>query len=503
MPGLSKLIFARRKVNLTLVLVLLGVVSIALSIRLVQPINDKSIGEIDVYYWALRTQEYLHRGWSGIGTSLWVTPVVMGNLHRLVGGTLYDLFLWTGVFISGIFPPIGVYLLTKEISSSRIAGIFGALSIAVNPIILYRSVFTVSETLAYVLIPWTLFFAVRLVKTKKLSMFFATGAGVIVAMQTHDSSKLLVLPAAISVVYFFWTTRKKKSTWVVFTLTVLVGGWLLVHDPSIIAGLRFFLLPSNSGNSAFGKYPPVTYNTYVAVGLGALSLFSIVGFFVWLIQGSRQRWVAIVLIAFILPVLYYQQIQPRISESTIVPFRLTPYLSFAAAPLFGVAVAGWLRAARAKRRLRVAVIFVAMVIIISQISLPNYSLAYVTGEAEQKSLLHLPVTQRDYLIVQTSMIGMTSLATNTNESNYYGDLTDRIFGAQSGQAVRQRLQAFMADYPTRPTGVLISKWKMTNRDPYYGWFDLLVNPNLNIAAWRASGLPIRYEDDNILIFDII
>ncbi|MBI5466930.1 MAG: hypothetical protein HY975_01810, partial [Candidatus Kerfeldbacteria bacterium] len=108
------------------IVTLLAVIGIGLVVRLAQPLRDSSIGEIDVFFWGLRTQEFLLHGWSGIGTPLWVTPVIMGVLHRLVGGNLYDLFLWAGPFISGIIPVVGIYFLTYELSRSKIAGVVAA-----------------------------------------------------------------------------------------------------------------------------------------------------------------------------------------------------------------------------------------------------------------------------------------------------------------------------------------------------------------------------------------
>ncbi len=481
---------------------LVAIIGLALAVRLPQPIHDPSIGEIDVYFWALRTQEFLLHGWSGIGTSLWVTPVVMGGIHQVIGGSLYNTFLWTGSFLTAVFPPIGIYLLTKELANSKIAGLFGALAIAINPVILYRSVFTVSETFAYVIIPWSLFFAVRLVRTRSRKAFFAMVISVLLAMQTHDSSKLLVLPALFAVLSYFWSTRKQRSTWIIVGLSVIGALGLLVYDKTIIAGLKFFLWPNNAGNSAFGKFPPVPLSDYLNVSTAVFSAFALAGFLFWLLRKRTNRRAIVVIVTFLLPILFFQQIQPRISDSTIVPFRLTPYLAFLAAPFFGIAIAGWLRLVRRSNRLAVPVLSVGFLLIVAQIGFAKYPLPYVTGMEEQQSLLMLPITRQDLLITQTSMIGMTGVATKTSEANYYGDLTDRVLGAQTGSDARERLKSFIAENVTQPTGVLISKWKIVNRDPKFGWWDSLVNPSLRLDAWRSSGLPIRFEDANIIIFDI-
>lgn len=495
-------IFRMTREKYLTVAAMVGVISLGLVVRLVMPITDKSIGEIDVYFWALRTQEYLLQGWAGIGTSFWVVPVVMGNLHRLIGGTLYDLFLWSGSFISGVLPPIATYLLTKEITRSKVASVLAALAMAINPLILYRSVFTVSETFAYVLIPWTLYFAVLLIRKKSYVYYLVLVAVLLLAMQTHDSAKLLVLPVGLSTLYYFWSQKKEKSTWLMIILTLIGGSVLLLKDKSIISGIRFFLWPTNTGNTAFGKYLPLTYEEYFGVAAGLLSIFSIAGVLFSLFWKRIKIIKIAILLTFIIPILYYQQIQPRISDSTIVPFRLTVYLVFIAAPLLGVAISGWLHVAHDNRKTRYTVILFSLLFVIIQISPAKYPLSYVTGMEEQKSLVKLPVTSQDYLITQTSMIGMTSVATKTNESNYFGDTSNQIFRAQNVKDIHRELDNFIVAGNKRPTGVLISKWKIVNRDPYYGWWDSLVNPTLNIQIWKNTGWPIRYEDANILILNL-
>ncbi|HLA26221.1 MAG TPA: glycosyltransferase family 39 protein, partial [Patescibacteria group bacterium] len=163
-----------------------AVIVLALALRLYMPINDKSIGEIDVYFWGIRTQQLESFGANNAGTSLWVFPLFMAIIHNIFGGSLYDIFLWTGPIFSAIVPTIFIYFLTKEVSSSRMAGVFAGLIYAVSPLVFYRGVFTVSETLAYALIPLNLFLAIRLYKKKNLVTFLGLLLALFLAYNEHD-----------------------------------------------------------------------------------------------------------------------------------------------------------------------------------------------------------------------------------------------------------------------------------------------------------------------------
>jgi len=490
------------KANIFVFACLFLIIFLAILVRVQQPIAHPDIGEIDVYYWALRTQEFELNGFHGIGTILWLTPVVMRTLHWIIGGDLYNLFLWTGSIISGVFPVVAIYLLSKELTNSKISGLIGALVYGINPTVFYRSVFTVSETFAYIFIPCVLYLSVRLIRKKSLGAYLLMVVMFFLAINTHDSSKLLFLPVLFGSVVFFWSTRKKISTKLVLVITVIAGIVLLIHNPSILAGIKFFLSPSNNGNAAFGDYNSLNISEYVNIFPILFTVFSGFGLLVG-IWFQKKVWMPVVLVLlFGLPIIFYQQILPRFFDSTIVPTRLTPYLVFIVAPFFALSVYGWIRLTHKMRRLQIAGLAMGIIIILSHISFANFPLSYITSKAEQASLKKIPLSHQDYVIAQTGMIGMTSVATKTNESNYYGDSTDKIFGATSAEDLKNRIKEFKSETKSSPTGILISKWKLANRDPNYGWWDSLVNPSINIKVFRSTDLPVRFEDNNILLFDV-
>lgn len=481
---------------------LIFVIALAIIVRIQQPVHHPGIGEIDVYYWALRTQELELQGFQGVGTPLWFTPVFMSILHRMTSVDFYSLFLWAGTFISAIFPTVAVYLLSKELTQSKIAGLFGALLYSLTSILFYRSVFTVSETFAYTFIPWVLYLSIHLAKKRSLLVYIVLMVSFFFSLSTHDSSKLLYLPVFFGSLVFFWTTRKQRTTQIAFIISIAAGVLFLIRNPEIIGGIKFFLSPSSTGNAAFGNYDALHYTAYTSIAPIFFTGFALFGFFaaLWF---HRRAWASVVQLSmFALPIIFYQQVLPRISDATIVPTRLTPYLTFIIAPFLALAVLGWLRLTRGSRQLQIVALSVVLIFILTRVSVADFPLSYITSPAEQASLLKLPITHHDYLIAQTGMIGMTALATKTNESNYYGDSTDRIFGATSAQDVRLRLRKFTADSGNPPTGILISKWKLTHRDPYYGWWDSLVNPSLNVDIFRSANFPVRFEDENILLIDI-
>ncbi len=478
------------------------IVGLALVVRLHQPITHKNIGEIDVFYWALRTQQFELHGFHAIGTNFWVLPVVMATLHRIIGGQLYDLFLWGGSIISSILPTLAIFWLTKEVARSRIAGLVGALAYAVLPIVFYRGVFTVSETFAYVFIPWCLFLCVRLIRRRQPAIFILLVLSVLLALQTHDSAKLLVLPAAVASIYYFIVTRHQRVTQILVLLSLIGVVGLLVFDKQLLAEIRFFLFPNNSGNTAFGHYSPVEYATYRQNFPLALNLLALLGVALALWKSKFSRINVVLLICFLVPILYYQQIEPRISGSTIVPFRLMPYVTFVFVPLVGLAVQGWLNVLPKRSFAQILGISALVVLFVSQISVADFPLTYITSLTEQTSLRRLPLTAADYVITQTGLIGMTAVATRTNEANYFGDSGDQIFGATSTADLRQRLARFEAAQPRPTTGILISKWKLDNRDPYYGWWDSLVNPKIQLSVFRAANLPVRFEDQNLVLFNL-
>ena len=131
-----------------------------------------------------------------------------------------------------------------------------------------------------------------------------------------------------------------------------------------------------------------------------------------------------------------------------------------------------------------------------------FNLPYVTSEAEQISLRKLPISHNDYIVIQTGSLGMTALATITYEKNYFADSSGLILAAPDQKIARQRIEDIGQKTNKRISGILISKWKLKNYDINFGWWDSLVIPNANTDLFRSSDYSVRYEDDNLVLFDI-
>ena len=485
-----------------------AVIVLALALRLYMPINDKSIGEIDVYFWGIRTQQLESFGANNAGTSLWVFPLFMAIIHNIFGGSLYDIFLWTGPIFSAIVPTIFIYFLTKEVSSSRMAGVFAGLIYAVSPLVFYRGVFTVSETLAYALIPLNLFLAIRLYKKKNLVTFLGLLLALFLAYNEHDSAKILVLPSLLAVIRYFASIYRTKIGIVIICVFFTSIFLFIATNQSLLGNIKFFLSPAkNANNSAFGQYAIISWGEYKRLfPFFAVSLYTLFGFMIYALN-KKNIIVSIILLSFTIPVLYYQQIQPRLFDTTIVPFRLTPYLTFVIAPLAAIGSWQFMRLINGFRgRNRIIASCVVFISVFPFLNLyaepPMFNLPYVTSEAEQISLRKLPISHNDYIVIQTGSLGMTALATITYEKNYFADSSGLILAAPDQKIARQRIEDIGQKTNKRISGILISKWKLKNYDINFGWWDSLVIPNANTDLFRSSDYSVRYEDDNLVLFDI-
>lgn len=482
---------------------LLIVVLLALALRLSIPLRDPSIGEIDVYFWGIRTEQFELFGLSQ-ASPFWVLPVFMSALHRITGASLYTLFLWTGPIISGSLVTVIMYFLGREFSRSHTAGILSALIYAITPVVFYRGTFTVSETLAYVFIPLSLYLSLRLYRRRTIGNYIALGTVLLLALFTHDSAKLLFLPAVLASVFFFITIAKKR--WGIFVMagTALLAGFFLYTHPAIINEVLFFLFPlSHQGNSAFGAYPIIPWSAYTSAFPAMLSWLTLLGLLLFLIFKKRERVAIAILLLFVVPIVYYQQIQPRLFGSTIVPFRLTPLLTFVIVPLAAAGIGTLLRLFR--RRFAVAACMLALVMtppLLAYAVPVTYPLDFITSVSEQESLRQLPLSQKDFVITPNGLLGMAGMATTTSEQNYYPDTTGAILAAPDQATAVARVRSVEAQTGRKLTGILISKWKLEHYDPFFGWWDSLVIPQTNVDLFRTRDFPVRYEDDNLVLFGL-
>ncbi|MBI5356975.1 glycosyltransferase family 39 protein [Candidatus Collierbacteria bacterium] len=137
--------------------------------------------------------------------------------------------------ISGVFTVIGCYILAKQISKSKLAGILASLVILSDIEILFRSRQINVEILLTVLLLWSIIFAVKAYEAKKIIWIISSAICLGLAFLTKRASPLLALPA-IGYLFFSSLTREAGSRsagrvplFIFFiTFTIVISPWYLL-----------------------------------------------------------------------------------------------------------------------------------------------------------------------------------------------------------------------------------------------------------------------------------